>query len=91
MEVDFNWEAIEKAGVFGICVVLIIVGYHAFKLILNQWQNSTDAVNKNTEAFTELKNVFERSHEREQAFQEEMRERVKDTQRKVRDIHEKVV
>lgn len=91
MEIGFDWTAIKEAGVIGLSVVLIIVGFQAFKIIVAQWKSSTDAVNKNTEAFTELSRVFERSHERELEFHAEMRERVKDTQKKVREIHDKIV
>lgn len=91
MAIEFDWAILEKIGIAGVCAVFVYFGFQALSLILVQWSNSTDAVNKNTEAFQELSKVFEKSFEREIVFQEEMRERMKDTQEKVTDIHRKIV
>lgn len=98
MPMEFDWSVIEKGGIAVISVTVIYFGYHVFRLVVEQWKNSTDAVNKNTEAFLELSKVFERSHEREVEFQKEaleiLRESHKlnrDTNIKVREIHDKII
>lgn len=101
MNVDINWDmavvVLEKVGIAGICLAVIFFGYQLFKLFLAQWQNSTDAVNKNTEAFLELSNFFKKANEREEAFQKQIMEQVedgvsvaKDTNKRVRDIQNRI-
>lgn len=97
MNVEFDWSVLNKVGISGICLAIIYFGFQAFRIIIAQWQNSTDAVNKNTNAFMELSKVFERSHEREVEFQaytkeklEASEEREKKTLKKVTEIHEKL-
>jgi len=91
MDINFDWNAIEKAGVVGICVVILIIGFKVFQIFIQQWQNSTEAVNKNTTAFQELSKVFERANEREIEWQDKAMNIMKDTQKKVSDIHDKIV
>lgn len=83
MPVEFDWSIIEKAGIGGVCLAIIFFGFQAFKIVISQWQNSTDAVNKNTDAFMELSKVFERSHEREVEFQAYTKEKLQDHDRKL--------
>lgn len=91
MDVNFDWSAIEKAGGIGIAIAVIFVGYKLFQLFIQQWQNSTDAVNNNTTAFQELSKVFEKANEREIEWQEKAMDIMKDTNKKVKDIHDKVI
>jgi predicted PurR-regulated permease PerM len=91
MDINFDWTILEKVGIAGICLAVIIVGYKVFTVFIQQWQNSTDAVNKNTSAFTELSKVFERANEREIEWQDKAMDLLKETNKKVKDIHERVV
>lgn len=91
MDINFDWNAIKEAGVIGICIVLLIVGFKLFNIFIQQWQNSSDAINKNTSAFQELSKVFERANEREIEWQDKAMDIMKDTHKKVKDIHDKVV
>lgn len=86
-----------KVGIGGICILLIIVGYKLFQLFLEQWKNSTDAVNKNTTAFMNLTTVFKESSERDERWQRQVMETLQDgvstgqdTNRRVRDIQSKI-
>lgn len=88
---SFNWATLDKVGTVGVCVVILIVGYKIFQVFIDQWKNSTEAVNKNTSAFTELSRVFERANEREIDWQERAMDIMKETNKKVKDIHDKVV
>jgi hypothetical protein len=97
MNVEFDWSMLEKVGIAGICLALIYFGFQAFKLVLTQWQNSTDAVNKNTQAFVDLSNFFKKANEREEAFQKEIMKELrdgvdvaKDTNERVKDIQRKL-
>lgn len=85
---------LEKAGIAGICIAVLIVGYKVFQLFIGQWKNSTDAqnisteaLNRNTQSFEQLSAVFERQHEREIQFQQEVRTTMHDTHRKVSELH----
>lgn len=96
--IEFDWGALKGVGVGGICIAIIYFGFQMFKIFIEQWKNSTDAVNKNTEAFAELSKVFERSHERELEFQDYAKEKLqaseereKKTLKKVIEIHEHIV
>lgn len=89
-----EFAGLEKAGIAGVCIALMIVGYKIFQLFINQWKNSTDAqnisteaVNRNTQSFEKLSAVFEKQHERELQFQQEVRTTMHDTHRKVTELH----
>jgi hypothetical protein len=86
-----NWGSVDKIGGIGLAVIILFVGYKMFQLFISQWKNSTEAVNNNTTAFQELSRVFERANEREIEWQKEAMEIMKDTNKKVKDIHDKVV
>jgi hypothetical protein len=92
MNIELDWTTIlEKIGIAGICFAVIVVGFKLFTIFIDQWKNSTDAVNKNTEAFTELSNVFKQSSQREIEWQEKAMHLMKDTNKKVKDIHDRIV
>jgi len=95
VSVGFDLSLLEKISIGGVCFAIIYFGFQVFKIFVTQWQNSTDAVNKNTNAFNELSKVFERAHEREAEFQayakeklEASEQREKTTLKKVIEIHE---
>lgn len=67
-----DWTALEKVGIAGICLAVIIFGFRVFSIVIEQWGKSTDAVDKNTKAFEKLADVFEKQAERELEFQERM-------------------
>jgi type II secretory pathway pseudopilin PulG len=84
-------EVLEKAGIAIVAIVALIIFAKLGGVFIQQWQNSTDAVNKNTSAFQELSKVFERANEREKEWQDEALGIMKSTHKKVTDIHDKVV
>lgn len=86
-----DWAVIKEMGGLGIAVVAFIFVWNVFKVVTSQWKASTEAVNKNTEAFNELSKVFKKSHERELEFQAEILETMKETHLKVAEIHATVV
>lgn len=84
---------LEKGGILVVAVVSLIVFYKVFTLFMEQWKNSTDAVNKNTTAFDNLSKVFEQSSQREMLFQQEVMQKLnhgvdvaKDTNERVREL-----
>lgn len=94
---NIGFDVIEKIGVGGLAVLILIVGFNMFKLFMEQWKNSTEAVNKNTAAFEELAGVFERVSERDARWQREVSDKLEngvniaqDTNRRVREIQLKV-
>jgi hypothetical protein len=91
IEAIFTPEALEKAGIALVSLGALFVIFKFGMVFIQQWQNSTDAVNKNTAAFQELSKVFERANEREKEWQDEALGIMKSTHSKVKDIHEKVV
>lgn len=88
---SFNWATLDKIGGIGLCVVILIVMFKMFQLFIDQWKKSTEAVNNNTTAFQALSQVFERANQREIEWQEKAMDIMKDTNKKVKDIHDKVV
>jgi hypothetical protein len=93
-----DWKIItETVSIGGLSVVAIYLIFKMVVLFMEQWQNSTEAVNKNTGAFTQLSEVLERSNQREMEFQERAlavlqanNELAKDTNEKVSDIQRKI-
>ncbi len=90
-------ENLEKIGIAGLAVSAIIVLYKVFVLFMEQWRNSTDAVNKNTSAFDALSQVFKESSERERMFQKEIMDTLrngvdvaKDTNERVRELQRRI-
>jgi hypothetical protein len=93
-----NWDIVKDIGGIGIAFGLLFYGFKFFEMLIAQWRNSNDTVNKNTDAFLQLSVVFERAHQRELEFQEESLALLKannklavDTNAKVKEIHEKVI
>jgi hypothetical protein len=99
MTIDFEWFKLAKdLGGIGIAIAVIYFGYQAFRLVMTQWANSTDSLNKNTDAFNSLSDVFAKQAEREIEFQKEIMETLrkgvdtaKDTNDKVSEIHKKII
>lgn len=92
-----DWTTMEKAGIAGVAIFALWCGLQMCKLMMNQWKSSTETVGKNTEAFIQLSNVFEKQAERELEFQRETTALLKsgietgqDTNRKVTEIHIKL-
>lgn len=93
-----DWKTImETASVAGVCFAALYFGFKLIVLFFAQWKDSTEAVNKNTGAFTQLSEVLERSNQREMQFQNRAIELLeanntlaKDTNAKVIDIHRKI-
>lgn len=86
-----DWSVLEKVGIAGVAVVAIWVMYKVFTLFMNQWGNSTDALNRNTEGYRHLARILETSHERDIEFQKELLTLSKDTNRKVDELHTELV
>lgn len=93
-----DWKIItETVSIGGLGVVAIYLIFKMVVLFMEQWHYSTDAVNKNTGAFTQLSEVLERTNQREMEFQERAlevlqanNELAKDTNRKVSDIQRRI-
>lgn len=103
--ISVDWAKISEAGIGVVAVIAIVIliailwkGFLAvWNRSIDSQEKSTDAITKNTEAFNNLSNVFEKSHEREIEFQREALELLKDnnllakqTHEKVTDLHEKL-
>lgn len=91
-------EIIEKIGLGGITLVILIGAYQIFIMFLDRWQESTEALNRNSDAYQQLSQVFEESlkhemefREKQMSFQREMTTLTKQTYDKVSEIHEEVV
>lgn len=109
--VSFDWTILKDVGMGGLAIVALLMlnkivttvleqRKEEGERVLTQWQASTDAINKNTEAFNNHSHVFERASERELEFQRSMEESQKimlqkitegvdtaeDTNRRVRDL-----
>lgn len=67
---------LEKVGIAGVAFGILYFGFQLFKLFMAQWKDSSDAVNKNTEAFTGLARVLEQSNEREIEFQAHVKQKL---------------
>src|SRR5690606_20558054 len=79
-------EIIEKIGLGGITLVILIGAYRIFILFLDRWQESTEALNRNSDAYQQLSQVFEESlkheiefREKQMSFQREMTTLTKQT------------
>lgn len=82
---------LESIGGVGLAVVLAYFGYKIIMFMIEQWKSSTEALNKNSEAFNKLSVVFEKSDERQIEFQKEILIVMNDTHKKVTDIHNKFI
>lgn len=96
MEIDWG-TMMEKGGIGAVAIAILWFGFQGLKLVLEQWKNSNDSLNKNTAAFTKLSNVFEKQAAREEEFQREITLLLKtgiatseDTNKKVTEIHQKL-
>lgn len=79
-----DFETLASVSQYGIAAVALIgLLWFSAKLL--------ESYNKNTEAINRMSNVLDRSMERETVFQQELMRISKDTNRKVDDIHRKVV
>jgi hypothetical protein len=95
---ELDWGAvIEKGGIATISVVALFIGYQVTKLFIGQWKASTDAMDRNTQGYEKLTEVFTKSAEMEEQFQKEVVGMLRqghyiaeDTNRKVHEIHRKV-
>lgn len=88
---QFDWSILKEVGLGGVALALIFFGYKVIMFLLEQWRASTEALNRNTDGYTKLSEVFEKSHEREMEFQEKMLELTKDTNKKVSELHSQVI
>lgn len=79
-----DFETLASVSQYGIAAVALIgLLWFSAKLL--------ESYNKNTEAINRMSSVLDRSMERETVFQQELMRISKDTNRKVDDIHRKVV
>ena len=85
-------------GEYGVGIVAIAALVYVFTVFIRMWEKSikaqnesTKALNRNTVGFMELSKVFEKSHEREVQFQKDVMELMHDTNKKVNEIHNRVV
>ncbi len=97
MTFPFDPVILEKIGIAGICFAVIFFGFKIFKLVLNQWQSSTEALNRNTDAFKQHTELFAKQAEREVEFQKDVIHKLDvgqtimhDTNKKVTEIHRKI-
>jgi hypothetical protein len=89
---------LESVGIGGVAVVALYFSFQVFRIFIAQWRSSTDSIDKNTEAFQKLSDVFEKQSQREQEFQDhalkllnENKTTSEDTNKKVTDIHKKFI
>jgi hypothetical protein len=92
----FSGIAEYGVGIVAIVVIYLLVS-GIVKGFLEMWKRSvdsqdksTDALNRNSEAYQQLSNVFKASHEREIEFQKESLVLLRDIHSKTTDIHAEV-
>jgi hypothetical protein len=83
-------SGLEKFGIAGITIAILIVGYKLFLVFIQQWKSSTDAVNRNSKSFEKLSTVFERQAVRDEKFQERVLFELNDSSRVAIDTNKKV-
>ena len=86
-----DWAILEKVGIAGVAVAGFWVMYQVFIMFMKQWGASTEALNRNSDAYKELSKVFENAHERDLEFQKDMVGLSKDTNQKVSELHRELV
>ena len=86
-----DWSILEKVGIAGVALGGFWIMYKIFVLVMNQWNASTEALNRNTKGYEQLSKVFEIAHERDLEFQKEVMHLAKDTNRKVAELHNELV
>lgn len=84
------WNFLKDLGTGGLAGIALFLFYKMFQIFIDQWDKSTEAINRNTETHKEMKEIFEKSYEREIEFQKEVIILLKDTHKKVNVIHDKV-
>lgn len=68
---EINWEMVEKIGIAGVSLCALYFCYKMVLLFIQQWKISTEAINRNTEGFQKLTEVFEMQARKEREFQRE--------------------
>lgn len=96
--VQVDWSSFKELGGLGVSAIAIYFGYRMVVLFIDQWRVSTEALNRNTDSFKKLSEVFETQSTLEREFQKEVlriihdsHEIVADTSRKVTRIYDKIV
>lgn len=96
--INFDWAAFDKLGALGISALALFAGYRIVVMFVGQWKVSTEAINRNTDSFEKLSEVFETQSKREKEFQVEVLHMmhdsyslVSDTSRKVTHMYHKMV
>lgn len=88
---ELDWAILETIGLGGIAIALIYFGYKIIIFLMERWRESTEALERNTQAYTQLSQVFQQSHEREMEFQKKLILLSEDTNKKVSEIHKNVI
>ena len=88
MELDLS--LLKDIGIGGISLYFVHVLYKCFSFFIQIWKESTDAINRNTETHNNMKAVFEVFHENNKEFQENAMVLMKDTNKKVTEMKEKM-
>lgn len=103
--VEFDWSVVEKVGIGGLGVVALFVIFRLTLLFIQQWNESTKALNRNSDAYNKLAEIFENSSNQQKQFQKEQMEfqrqqmefqkemllLTKDTNTKVTALHDKLI
>lgn len=96
--VQFDWSSFKEMGGLGVSAIAIYFGYRLVVLFIDQWKASTEALNRNTDSFKKLSEVFETQATLEREFQKEVlrlihdsHDIVTDTSRKVTRMYDKIM
>lgn len=88
----------ELVGTGVITITVVFFGYKMVELFVAQWKASTEALNRNTASFEKLSDVFEQANKNEESFREavmmaqkQLLEHELDTNKKVTELHKKLV
>lgn len=80
-------DGLDKVGIAGVAIAILWFGFKVFQIFVQQWKQSTDAVNRNSKSFEKLSVVFEKQSAREEKFQENVLATIGDTHIKVTELH----
>jgi hypothetical protein len=88
--VQVDWSILTNIGIGGVSLAALYCIYRLATLFIDQWRLSTDALNRNTESFKQLAQVFETHATLELNFQREVLRIIRDSHDLVYDTSKKV-
>jgi len=85
---NFDWSLIVKdVSIGGVAVYALYLFYKSFIFFNERWKESTEVINRNTETHKAFTEFFQTFYEENKQYQQESLDILKDTHKKVTDIH----